>query len=200
MTGDSAPSPAAPKPRRMTAPRRVGLIIGCIVALLILYVLLDHYTPSTSDAYVQAYVVQIAPQVEGRVVRVAVENAQAVRKEQLLFEIDPRPYRYEVEGLEAELVETRQDVKVLTLQYEAAVEDAKAAASTFDFYKQEYEKIKEIYEAGAATFREFIEATDNFRQYEALLREAEADAEVAEAARKMDRSKDPAALWARYAR
>lgn len=38
------------------------------------------------------------------------------------------------------------------------------------------------------------------RAFQALECGGPSDAEVAEAARKMDRSKDPAALWARYAR
>src|SRR5215475_13023709 len=70
----------------------VAIVLLLIVALIVYYVLSDIYTPFTTDAYVQAYVVQVAPRVEGQVVQVCVEENQAVKKGDLLFEIDPRPF------------------------------------------------------------------------------------------------------------
>src|SRR5262245_11656459 len=55
-------------------------ILLVIVALVAYYVLSDRYTPLTTDAYAQAYVIQVAPRVEGQVVRVNVQENQAVKK------------------------------------------------------------------------------------------------------------------------
>ncbi len=63
-----------------------------IVTLVVYYALSDCYTPFTTDAYVQTYVIQVAPQVEGQVVHVYVQENQAVKKGELLFEIDRRPF------------------------------------------------------------------------------------------------------------
>src|SRR5262249_29858287 len=62
-----------------------------VVALVIgYYALSDRYTPFTTDAYVQAYVIQVAPRVEGEIVRVHVVENQRVGNGDVLFEIDPR--------------------------------------------------------------------------------------------------------------
>src|SRR6516162_4589904 len=84
--------------RRLLLSARVWVlfILLVIVALVAYYVLSDCYTPFTTDAYVQAYVIQLAPRVEGQVVGVHVRENQAVRKGDLLFEIDPRPFEHRV--------------------------------------------------------------------------------------------------------
>src|ERR1700738_138856 len=68
----------------------VLFVLLVIAALVAYYILSDRYTPFTTDAYVQAYVIQVAPRVEGQVVQVHVRENQAVKKGELLFEIDRR--------------------------------------------------------------------------------------------------------------
>src|SRR4249920_845114 len=63
----------------------VLFILLVIAALVAYYVLSDRYSPFTTDAYVQAYVVQVAPRVEGQVVHVYVQENQAVAKGEILF-------------------------------------------------------------------------------------------------------------------
>src|SRR5262249_46912384 len=89
--------------RRLTLSARawVLFVLSVIAVLVVYYVLSDRHTPFTTDAYVQAYVIQVAARVEGQVVRVHVQENQAVKKEELLFEIDPRPFEYQVALLEA---------------------------------------------------------------------------------------------------
>src|SRR5262249_53958805 len=58
----------------------VLFILLLIVTLVAYYVLSDRYTPLTTDAYVQAHVVQVAPRVEGQVVHVYVQEGQAVSR------------------------------------------------------------------------------------------------------------------------
>jgi len=45
----------------------VLFVLLVIAALVAYYILSDRYTPFTTDAYVQAYVIQVAPRVEGQV-------------------------------------------------------------------------------------------------------------------------------------
>src|SRR6266550_75779 len=78
--------------RRLLLSARVWVlcVLLVIAALVAYYVLSDRYTPFTTDAYVQAFVIQVAPRVEGQVVHVYVQENQAVNKGELLFEIDRR--------------------------------------------------------------------------------------------------------------
>ncbi|MBL8798752.1 MAG: biotin/lipoyl-binding protein, partial [Planctomycetia bacterium] len=73
-----------------------GMLVLVLVLLVLYYALADRYVPLTTDAYVQAFVVQVAPQVEGRVVRVAVHEADEVKTGDLLFALDPRPFEHKV--------------------------------------------------------------------------------------------------------
>src|SRR5439155_11944298 len=86
----------------------VLFILLVIAALVAYYVLSDRYTPFTTDAYVQAYVIQVAARVECQVVRVHVLENQAIRKGDRLFEIDPRPFEHRAALLEAKLVQATQ--------------------------------------------------------------------------------------------
>src|SRR5947209_6579112 len=107
----------------------VLFVLSVIAALVIYYVLSDRHTPFTTDAYVQAYVIQVAARVEGQVVRVHARENQAVEKGEVLFEIDPRPFEYRVALLEAKQVDVIQQVAQLESELSAArADDARLAA------------------------------------------------------------------------
>ena len=57
----------------------------------------------SSDVRVIKYVVQIIPQVRGRVIEVPVEPNRLVKKGELLFRIDPTPYQNELNIAKAKL-------------------------------------------------------------------------------------------------
>jgi len=59
--------------------------------------------PRTDDAEVFANFIGIAPQVDGPISRLAVEDNAFIKQGGLLFEIDPRPYEYALQGARSEL-------------------------------------------------------------------------------------------------
>ena len=84
--------------------------------------------PRTDDAYLQADLVHLAPDVSGRIVELDVRDNQAVHKGDVLFRIDPEPYRIRVDqaraavqGLEAKLALTADQVASQTSKADAAV-------------------------------------------------------------------------------
>ena len=94
-----------------------------IAALVVYYVLSDRYTPFTTDAFVQAFVIQVTARVEGQVVRVDVQENQPVKKGDLLFEIDPRPFEHRVAVLEAKLVDAIHQVEQMRSELAASKAD-----------------------------------------------------------------------------
>jgi len=70
-------------------------VAAVLLGMLALY-RANHY-PRTDDAEVFANFIGIAPQVDGPIVRLSVRDNQFVRKGDLLFEIDERPYQYALE-------------------------------------------------------------------------------------------------------
>jgi len=151
--------------RVLLSARTLVLGVLLIIAILIAYyVLADRYTPFTTDGYVQAYVIQVAPRIEGQVVRVHVLENQPVRKGDLLFEIDPRPFEHRVALLEAKLVEAVQQVAQLESELTASqAEDARIVAQEA-YARAVHQQETEIFQQLATTERRYLDA---LRGYEA---------------------------------
>ena len=99
---------APPPPRRADPLRRWTLAILILFIVLFGWTLVaDRLTPYTSDASVRTFVVRIAPEVSGKVIEVAVRDNQIARTGDLLFRIDPTPFRIAVERAEASRLSTR---------------------------------------------------------------------------------------------
>jgi len=85
--------------------RKIVSLIVVISALLItLYVwgVIERH-PRTDDATARANVVGIAPRVSGQILKLNVQDNQAVKQGDVLFEIDPEDYRLILEKAKAEL-------------------------------------------------------------------------------------------------
>src|SRR5687768_12209655 len=95
---------------KWTTAAAVVVITIPIVSLAGLMLILNVVAPSALDVQVVKYVVQVIPRVTGRVIEVPVEPNRLVRRGDLLFRIDPRPFQYEVDRLRALLASTAADV------------------------------------------------------------------------------------------
>ena len=83
--------------------RLLGILIvasAVVLALLVVHRFRDH--PQTDDAEVFANLIGIAPEVEGRIIKINVKDNQFVHKGELLFQIDPVPYQYALETARAQ--------------------------------------------------------------------------------------------------
>jgi membrane fusion protein, multidrug efflux system len=102
--GSAAPAAKARLPRRALLWGGAVILAAVILAWGVNYWLVGQYVQSTDDAYVGGNVSALAPQVSGLVTQVAVTDNEAVRKGQLLIQLDDRPYR-------AALAKARADVQ-----------------------------------------------------------------------------------------
>jgi len=84
--------------------RIVCLIIVASAVVITLYVwgIVERH-PRTDDATARANVVGIAPRVSGQILKLNVQDNQAVKEGDVLFEIDPEDYRLILEKAKAEL-------------------------------------------------------------------------------------------------
>ncbi len=143
----SSPSAtSAVKPPAQRRRRRLILIGVCLIALAAVLWgsnwLAYRYTHSISkDAFVDSYLINIAPQVAGDIVEVFVREQELVRKGQLLARIDPSSYEREVNLAEAKrataeaaLQKTEADLKLLTEEVpkRVTVADKRLAISRAD--------------------------------------------------------------------
>jgi multidrug resistance efflux pump len=89
--------------------------------MTILIMLLNVFAPSSADVRVIKYVVNIVPQVKGKVIEVPVEPNRLVKKGDVLFKIDPTPYQLAVKSLEAQLAGAQGGSRELDEQLAGAV-------------------------------------------------------------------------------
>src|ERR1700740_3407428 len=86
-----------------TAPeKRLGrwVSVAIVTAAVMLGLAVLYHTnryPRTDYAEILANFIGIAPQVEGPIIRLNVRDNQFVKKGELLYEIDERPYQYALE-------------------------------------------------------------------------------------------------------
>jgi multidrug resistance efflux pump len=101
------------------------LTLGTVtVAALLAWATWQAYigAPWTRDGTVRAYVVTMAPEVAGRIVKLSVADNQLVHKGGVLFEIDPADYQIALEQ-----AEVRAQRDGATLDYARANENRKAS-------------------------------------------------------------------------
>jgi membrane fusion protein, multidrug efflux system len=76
--------------------------LAALVTGLLVIAITDRY-PRTDDAEVFANFIGIAPQVEGPLISLPVQDNEFIKQGGLLFEIDPRPYAYTLQKTKSDL-------------------------------------------------------------------------------------------------
>jgi membrane fusion protein (multidrug efflux system) len=110
------PSPAPPRSWGRTRRRAIGLIVlaAAVVAALPAagWVRFRGGHSLTDDAFVEAHIVNIAPEsVSGRVIRFTADENDHVEAGQVLAEIDPTPYRDQLDVAKAKLGTAEAELK-----------------------------------------------------------------------------------------
>ena len=132
----------------------VGLAVWAAVSLYSRYI----ENPWTRDGQVRANIVGIAPRVSGPIIRVAVRDNQQVRKDDLLFEIDPSDFQAQVD---------------------TAAGQVQNDEATFTQQQQNLERQTDLYRTRVNALQDFQNAQDSFAAARARLASAKANLELA---------------------
>ena len=84
------------------------------------------------------------PGLPGQVVEIAVKDNQQVQRGELLFQIDPEPYRIAVDQAEARLASARLQINELKATYRQQLAELQSASATEDFDEREYARRKAL--------------------------------------------------------
>jgi len=120
----AAASTAARKRRALMI---IGGVAGVIILGVLLYVLLTVGKETTDDAQLDADVVPLAPHVGGQVVAVPVAENQAVKKAEVILQIDDRDYQARVAQAQAELESVKAQAQAADAQVAVAEASARGA-------------------------------------------------------------------------
>ncbi len=125
------------KPRMRVVP--ILITLGTVAAAILLaWATWQVYmgSPWTRDGTVRAYVVTMAPEVAGRIVKLPVADDQFVHKGDVLFEIDPADYRIALEQAQAQAKRDGAALDYARENQNRQATLAKEGWATTDIYQQ----------------------------------------------------------------
>lgn len=180
-------SPAdKPAPDGGAVVKKGGRIVAILIVVsLLLYLFADRYTPYTSQARVQGYVVGIAPKVAGAVTKLSVGNNQAVKAGQPLFEIDPSQYRIALDKAQSDLANVRKQVSAGSATVEAAHANLRAARANEVKARQDATRLRRLRAEDPGTISERRQEIADATLLQATAQVAAAEADIRRAIEQM---------------
>jgi membrane fusion protein (multidrug efflux system) len=157
--------------------------VPLLIALVGLYFWLSsgRYV-STDNAYVQQDMISVSSEVSGPIADVAVKENQQVRKGDLLYRIDPRPYRIALAQAEAQLAAARVSVNKLEAESAGTGGDIQGAAANLGFAQRAFSRQAELLDRGFTTRARYDEAQHAVQEARERLSNARSDADIKRAA------------------
>ncbi|ATE77709.1 HlyD family secretion protein [Pseudomonas frederiksbergensis] len=189
-----APSSKAPEPAADPAKKGIKWVLLLIVLSLAWYLLADRFTPYTQQARVGAFVIPVAAEVAGQVIRVNVRNNQDVKAGDALFEVDQQPYQIAADRARADLESTRRQIGASTAGIASAQASLRAAQANELKARQDNERLESLYRQDRGTISvRLLEASRASRE-QAVSQVAAARAEVQRAREQEGGSEEDNAL------
>jgi membrane fusion protein (multidrug efflux system) len=181
ITAAAADEAVQPKKKRMR------LLLMLSVPLLIVLVgayfwLTSGRYISTDNAYVQQDKVSVSAEVTGPILEVMVRENQRVKRGDLLFRIDPRPYRIALEQAEAQIAAAQVSVTKLQAESAGTGADIQGATANVTFAQRAFERQAELMRRGFTTRARYDEALHSVQEAKERLANARADAQIKQAA------------------
>ncbi|MGZ8254456.1 MAG: HlyD family secretion protein, partial [Burkholderiaceae bacterium] len=175
---------------------QVTVVIIPIVALAVMILSLNVVAPSSADVRVIKYVINVVPQVRGRVIEVPIQSNRLVKKGDVLFRIDPTPYELTVRSLEAQLANAIAGSRELgeqmigaqgkVMEARGAIQQSEAkireVQSRLDLARRRVAQNQELVSTGAGDRFALEKAQTDFLELEAQLETARASVAQARAA------------------
>jgi membrane fusion protein (multidrug efflux system) len=152
-----------------------------LIAVGLFFWLTSGRTVSTDNAQIVAHVVNVAPEISGRITDVYVGENQRVKKGDLLYRIDPDPFRIALMQAEAALGTSRLQISEMQSGYSSKVADIGAKVSDLQLANENFERQKELLNRGFTTRARFDEARAVLAAAESQRAVAAADAQTAQA-------------------
>lgn len=137
---------------------------------------------STDDAQVKQDIVSVSPQVNGQIVETFVRNGARVKRGDLLFRIDPQPYRVALEQAEATLAAAQLQTTVLKTTAAGTGGDITGAEANLAIKRNALGRQQVLLKQGFTTRANYEDALNEVRSAETQLSDARARAANASAA------------------
>ena len=175
--------------KKVRLTRAITLLLVLVALGLGIYSIWRMETmPRTDDAYVYADTILVAPQVSGRIIAIRVQDNHLVKKGDVLFQIDPRPYKAALARAEASLISldreidlTQRTVNSQTLGASAAKANVEKAKAIAQQTKDTLHRLKPLKGTKYASDEQIDQATTSEKSAQAQLDAAILEAQKAQA-------------------
>ena len=114
--------------------------LGGIVLVSGLVLLMSYNHPFTNEGRIYFTSAPVIPAVRGPVIEVPVTSNVPLKKGDVLFRIDPRPYQFAVDEKRAALAEAEQNVRQLKSAWDAAKSVVEEGRASRDRAKQSFDR------------------------------------------------------------
>ncbi|MFD1788965.1 HlyD family secretion protein [Sphingomonas floccifaciens] len=179
-TAIAVDAPDKPRRRWLRTILMFGVPLIVIAVAGYFYATSGRYV-STDNAYVGQDKVSVASDVAGRIVSVDARENQHVKAGDLLFRIDPQPYRIAVEQADAQIAGAQVNVQTLQASYVGTGADIQAAKDRIAAAQEDYTRQDSLMQRGFTTRARFEQAQHALEQARASYQSAVADANEARA-------------------
>lgn len=151
-------------------PRKMAslLAIGAVVIIGVGYYFYEsHYYPSTTDAYVNAHIAYIAPQISGTVATINVVDHQKVNAGDLLFSIDPAPFQASYDQAAAHYAAATTQLAADHAALAVAIANLAQTKAALDYNQKQTRRIVDLVKSGYASTAEGDQAIANLKTAQA---------------------------------
>jgi len=152
------PAPATATPARQGAPRPRARVLALMLSVPLLamlgagaYWFTGGATESTENAALHQARIPVASAIGGRVVRVGVHDMQPVKAGDLLFQVDPEPYRLALASAETAVAQARMRVEQLKADYRQALAAEAQARENADYLQKDLDRQAALSRRGVVT-------------------------------------------------
>jgi len=178
-------------------------ILGGVVMIAFILLVMNYNHPYTTLVREYYVTTPIVPDVRGRVIEVPVEANVPLKEGDVLFRIDPTPFQYEVDRLEATLAdaksnaaqleerlraaeaataEARSNILTAESEYDVQAQEALAQASAvvvqsrvqLELAREQFDRYQRLAATGAAAQVDFDRARRNYETAQAQLSQSQA--------------------------
>lgn len=146
MDSDSANFPANhPSRSRLHKRYLLLVVIPLLVGIIgsVVYLKGGRYV-DTDDAYLKADIVPVSAEVSGTVQKVLVTENQTVAVGQILFRLDPEPFRLQVAKAEAKLGQVRTELEALRASYREKQAEITEAQTNRAYAVREQRRVSDL--------------------------------------------------------
>lgn len=151
VSDDPVQAPATHPATSKSVKKGLLAVVSLIVLTLSWYLFAERFTPYTTQARLEGYIVGVAPQVSGVVREIWVSNNQSVETGQKLFQIDPTQYEIALAKANSNLESAQRQIDSGNAAVDAARANLVAAKANQQKAEKDAVRLGRLYKGDPGT-------------------------------------------------